>query len=103
MLDIELTLWEDISNMLWVQMLLLWRLLLCKSTTNWKNNSSLGFRMMENGLCKYGEMWQNMDKINKTKTKMAVRMKSQNLSYFHQNKTFKKAIPASFKVSSSTT
>ncbi len=46
---IELTLGEDISNMQWVQKLLLWRSLLYSSTTNWKNNSSLVLRMMENG------------------------------------------------------
>ncbi len=48
-LKIEVTLWDDISNMRWAQKLLMWRLLLCTSTTNWKNNSSLGLRMMENG------------------------------------------------------
>ncbi len=37
---------------------------LCNSTTNWKNNNSLGPRMMENGLCKYGEISLNMDQIS---------------------------------------
>ncbi len=101
MLDMEVILWEDISNMRWAQKLLLWRLLLCNSTTNWKNNSSLSLRMMQNGLCKYGEIWRNMDKFN-TK-KIAVRTISQSLSYFHQNKSFKKTIAASLRVLSSTT
>ncbi len=43
----ELTLWEDISNMRWAQ-LLIWCLLLCTSTTNWKNNSSPRPRILEN-------------------------------------------------------
>ncbi len=64
MLKIELTLWEDISNMRWAQKLLLWRLLLCNSTTNWKNNNSLGPRMMQNVLRKYGEIYLNMDQIS---------------------------------------
>ena len=36
LLKMELTLWEEISNMRWAQRLLLWRLLLCHSTTNRK-------------------------------------------------------------------
>ncbi len=48
LLKMELTLWEDISNMRWAQKLLMWRLLLCNSTTNWKNNSSLRLRILEN-------------------------------------------------------
>ncbi len=70
---------------------------------NWKNNNALGPRMMENGLCKYGEIWLNMDKINIYKKGIAVRMKSQLFSYFHQNKNFQKTIGASLKVTSGTT
>ncbi len=69
MLDMEVTLWEDISNMRWAQRLLLWSLLLCNSTTNWKNNNALGPHMMENGLCKYGEICLNMDKISLKKNR----------------------------------
>ncbi len=54
------------------QKLLLWRLRLCNSTTNWKNNSSLGPRMLENGLRKYGEILLNMDKFTLKKPKIAV-------------------------------
>ncbi len=35
-----------------------WRLLLCNSTTNWKNNSSLGLRMMENGFYRLGDHYK---------------------------------------------
>ncbi len=48
LLKMGLTLWEDISNMRWAQKLLMWRLLLCNSTTNWKNNSSPRLRILEN-------------------------------------------------------
>ncbi len=41
---------EDISNIRWAQKLLMRRLLLCNSTTNWKNNSSPRPRILEN-LC----------------------------------------------------
>ncbi len=50
----ELTLWEHISNIRWAQKLLMWCLLLCNSTTNWKKNSSPGPRMIQDGLCKHG-------------------------------------------------
>ncbi len=80
MLKIERTLWEDISNMRWAQKLSQSRLLSCNSTTNWENNSSPGPHTMENGLCKYGEIWIDMDKFNWKKTKMAVRTISQ---FFH--------------------
>ncbi len=33
----------------------------------WKNNSSLGPRLMENGLCKYGDIWINIDKFTPKK------------------------------------
>ncbi len=95
MLKIEVTLWHDISNMRWAQNLLMWRLLLCDSTTNWKNNSSLGPRMMENGLRKYGEIWLNMDKFNQKKAKWLRERSHIFSSYFHQNKTFKKNIAES--------
>ncbi len=54
LLKMELTLWEDISNMLWVQKLLMRRLLLCNSTTNWKTNSSPRPRILENRCCTDG-------------------------------------------------
>ncbi len=37
---------------------------ICNSTTNWKNNNSLGPRMMQNELRKYGEICLNTDKIS---------------------------------------
>ncbi len=95
MLDMEVTLWEDISNMRWAQKLLLWRLRLCSSTTNWKYNSSLGPRMMANGLCKYGEIWLNMDKFNKKKQNRCDNDLTFFSLYFHQNKTFQKNIARS--------
>ncbi len=48
LLKMELTLWEDISNIRWAQKLLMWRLLLCNSNTNWKNNSSSRPSILEN-------------------------------------------------------
>ncbi len=44
----DLKLWDDISNMRWLQKLLLWCLLLSISTTEVKNNRSLGPHIMEN-------------------------------------------------------
>ncbi len=48
MLKIEVTLWEDISNMRWDQKLLMWRFLLCNSTIDWKNNRYSRARILEN-------------------------------------------------------
>ncbi len=48
LLKMELTLWEDISNIRGAQKLLMWRLLRCNSTTKWKNNSSSRPRILEN-------------------------------------------------------
>ncbi len=84
----ELTLWEDISNMRWTKKLLRWRLLLRNSASNWKNNSSLGRRIMENGLCKYGEIWRNMDKFNQKK--IAVRTISHFSLVFSPKQEFQK-------------
>ncbi len=57
LLKMELTLWEDISNMRWAQKLLIWRLLLCSSTINWKNNSSPRLRILENRCFTQGLTW----------------------------------------------
>ena len=46
----ELTLWDHISNLPWAQKLLVWRLHLWNSTTDWKNKGSLGPGMMEKWL-----------------------------------------------------
>ncbi len=48
LLKMELTLWQDISNMRWAQRLILWQLLLCQTVTNWKNNSSPYLLILEN-------------------------------------------------------
>ncbi len=78
--------------MRWASKLLLWRLRLCSSTTNRKNKSSLGLRMMENGLCKYGEIWLNMDKLYQKKGRMAMRMISQFFHIYIKTRLSKKTL-----------
>ncbi len=48
--------------------------------------------MMENGLCKYGEIWLNMDKLYPKKKQNGYENDITIFSYLHQNKTFKKNI-----------